>query len=85
MNHDFPTNERGQVLTRTGLAIGRSYVPPPANRQSRDAELIQTALLRGQAPRLVERVMDVFEGSGGPLLVSILVIGAVLGLAKAFH
>jgi len=65
--------------TRTGLVIGCAYIAPAPASMSRDAELLQSALIDPPLP-LFERVLDSFNRNFGRLMVFVSVTAALLGM-----
>jgi hypothetical protein len=63
--------------TRTGLVIGGHFIPQPPP-QSRDADLLQDALINGELP-LLERLLDAFNAHAGRFFVLLAVLATVLG------
>jgi hypothetical protein len=77
--HNHPTTPTGRVITRTGIIIGGSHSPTIA--QSRDAEVIQAALLNRRTPTLLDRALHLFDTAPGPVLAAILIGGLAWGIA----
>lgn len=71
----------GFEKTRTGIVIGRSYIPAPPRELGSEGERIQSALLYRPAP-LVDRVADAFDKAMPPVIVSLIVGGFAYGLIK---
>lgn len=63
--------------TSTGIVIGCAYTAtPPA--QSRDADLIQSALIDPPLP-VCERALDSFNRNAGRGMLLVAVVAAILG------
>lgn len=67
------------VRTRTGVVIGGHFIAQP-QAQSRDADLLQDALLNGSLP-WHEQALDFINAHTGRFFVALAVGAAVLGLA----
>lgn len=70
----------GLVTTRSGITIGCAWIPA-APQQSRDAEVIQSALL-GQEAGPFERALDLFNRYTPHVLVVVIVVGVLIGLSR---
>lgn len=73
-------NRASLVTTKSGLTIGCAYIKP-APSQSRDAEVIQSALL-GQEAGPFERALDLFNRYTPHVLVVVIVVGVLIGLSR---
>lgn len=69
-----------RVTTKAGITIGCAF-REPSPQPSRDAELIQAAILN-RSPNYAMRVLDVLERNIGRVCVGMIVLGLVAGVVK---